>query len=246
MVLVIVAGSACGAATEQTRPGARPASPPPALEPDRVAERTTQGRTPDQPIAPSGTVPPDQPIAPSGTVPPDQPTAPSGTVPPDQPTPSTAAGSSSPAVEMRPLRPSALDADLHALGLDPKHPPPIERLDATTLRRVMKLMARSLGIKCAGCHQEGDFAAPTRRTKIASRMWDEFVVKLATVDGSPLFCDSCHQGRVLDLDRSDDKALAKWMAENFVAKMTRVDGAVHDCETCHVDMNMHFLADWAR
>jgi hypothetical protein len=225
MLLGMAVCGACGA-TPQTQGLARPPSPPPAIDSDRVADRPT--------------------ASPAATS--DRPTPSSSAGTPDQPTPSSAALSSSPRAapfEMEPLRPSALDADLHALGLDPNHLPPIERLDPTTLRRVMKLMAKSLGIKCAGCHQEGDFAAPTRRKRIASRMWDEFVAKLVTVDGSPFFCDSCHQGRVEVLDRGDGKALEKWMNENFVAKLARRDQAVHDCETCHVDMNMHFLANWA-
>jgi hypothetical protein len=142
--------------------------------------------------------------------------------------------------------PSAHGADLAALGLDATRLPPIEKLEPKALRGVMKLMARSLGIKCADCHQEGDFAASTRRKKIASRMWNEFTVKLAMSDGSALFCDSCHQGRVQQLDRGDKKALSQWMDDNFVAKLARKDGQAHECETCHVDMNMRFLSDWAR
>ena len=226
VVLCMAVCGACGA-TPPTQGLARPASPLPAIDSDRVPDRPTAG--------PAATSDRATPSSSAGT--------------PDRATPSSATlSSSSPRAapfEMEPLRPSALDADLHALGLDPSHLPPIERLDPTTLRRVMKLMAKSLGIKCAGCHQEGDFAAPTRRKKIASRMWDEFVAKLVTVDGSPFFCDSCHQGRVEVLDRGDGKALEKWMDENFVAKLARRDQAVHDCETCHVDMNMHFLANWA-
>ncbi len=100
--------------------------------------------------------------------------------------------------ELKSPVPSAFVPDLQALGLDPAHMPPIEKLDPKALRGVMKLMAKSLGIKCADCHKEGDFAAPTRRKKIAAKMWDELVVKLAFAapDGAPFFCDSCHQGRV--------------------------------------------------
>jgi len=140
--------------------------------------------------------------------------------------------------------PSALVADLQALGLDAKSLPPIERLEPRTLRGVMKLLAKSLGAKCGDCHQEGDFAAPTRRKKIAARMWNDFAGKLAMSDGGPLFCDSCHQGRIVQIDRRDKKALSRWMDDNFVAKLARKDGRTHECETCHVDMDMHFLAKW--
>jgi hypothetical protein len=79
---------------------------------------------------------------------------------------------------------SAMGTDLQALGLDPKNLPPLEKLDPKALRGVMKLLARSLGGKCADCHSEGDFAAQTRRKKIATKMWDEFAAKLTTADGA--------------------------------------------------------------
>ena len=163
---------------------------------------------------------------------------------------------SSPPVEMKAVMASAMVDDLRALGLDAKSLPPIEKLEPRTLRGVMKLMARSLGVKCGDCHQEGDFAAPTRRKKIAAHMWDEFAAKLslsapAGAAGSggpeaPVFCDSCHQGRVQLLDRRDKKALRKWMDDNFVVRLDRRDGKSVECETCHVDMDMHFLAKWGQ
>jgi hypothetical protein len=160
-------------------------------------------------------------------------------------------------LEMKPIVPTAMVADLQALGLDAKSLPPIEKLEPRALRGVMKLMAKSLGIKCGDCHQQGDFAAPTRRKKIAAHMWDEFAAKMAFAEGAPpdaaLFCDSCHQGRVQLLDRTDKKALSKWMDENFTGKLVAKTDAVAsagasgkavECETCHVDMDMRFLAKW--
>jgi Cytochrome c7 and related cytochrome c len=134
--------------------------------------------------------------------------------------------------------------ELQALGLDPRNLPLIDKLEPKALRGAMKLFAKSLGVKCVDCHEEGNFAAPTRRKRIATRMWNEFVVKLAMSDGAPLFCDSCHKGRVIQLDRRDKKALAAWMDANFVTPLSRKDGGTHDCETCHVDMDMNFLASW--
>jgi len=169
--------------------------------------------------------------------------------------PSTAESASAPsgaapgAVEMKSLIPTAMADDLHALGLDAKSLPPIEKLEPRALRGVMKLMAKSLGFKCADCHQEGDFAAPTRRKKIAAHMWDEFAAKMSLGD-APLFCDSCHQGRVQLLDRRDKKLLSKWMDDEFASKLSRHDGQHQglpvECETCHVDMDMRFLAKWGR
>ncbi len=147
-------------------------------------------------------------------------------------------------VEMKPPVPSGMVDALRDLGLDPKRLPPIEKLEPRVLRGVMKLMGKSLGAKCGDCHQEGDFAAPTRRKKIAAHMWDDFAAKLSLADGSALFCDSCHQGRIRQLDRRDKKALSQWMDDNFVARLARVDGRPTECETCHVDMEMLFLNKW--
>lgn len=183
-------------------------------------------------------------VAPAGGTIAPRPPAPS-TSPTAQPAPTTG-GLAGPRAEMRPPVPTALGDKLQSLRLDPQNLPPIEKLEPRTLRRVMTLLSESLGIKCEQCHEEGDFAAPTRRKKIAMRMWDEYAAKLTLADGSPLFCDSCHQGRVVQLDRSDGPALSAWMDANFVAKLARKDGQPQTCETCHVDMNMRFLSDWGR
>jgi hypothetical protein len=140
---------------------------------------------------------------------------------------------------------SAVGADLVALGLDPKNLPPIEKLEPRALRGVMKIMARSLGLRCTDCHLYGDFAAPTPRKRIAAHMWNEFAAGLTLADGSPVFCDSCHQGHTKLLDRSDKKALGRWMQAAFVDGVKRKDGQPEKCESCHVSWNMTFLATWA-
>jgi hypothetical protein len=169
-----------------------------------------------------------------------------GTAPPipTTGTTSTTTAATGAAVDMKAPIPTALAADLRALGIDATNLPPIEKLEPKSLRGVMKLMAKSLGFKCADCHAEGDFAASTRRKKIAAKMWDEFAAKTTMGDGSPLFCDSCHQGRSVLLDRRDKKALGKWMDASFVSLLKRKDGKATECETCHVDMEMHILAKW--
>jgi hypothetical protein len=168
----------------------------------------------------------------------------SGTTTAPVPTTATTTTTAVP-VEMKAPIPSALGPDLQAIGIDAKNLPPIEKLEPKALRGVMKLMAKSLGFKCADCHAEGDFAAPTRRKKIAAKMWDEFAAKTTLADGSLLFCDSCHQGRTQLLDRRDKKSLGKWMDASFVDGLKRKDGKATECETCHVDQEMHLLAKWA-
>ncbi len=182
---------------------------------------------------------------PAGTQTENAPSAPAGSGSASAPL-----GTAPVAVEMKSPIPTAMGDDLKALGLDAKSLPPIEKLEPRALRGVMKLIAKSLGVRCGDCHQEGDFAAPTRRKKIAAHMWDEFAAKLLLADGqgqaAPLFCDSCHQGRTTLLDRRDKKALSKWMDDNFASKLQRKDGKSEECESCHVDMDMHFLAKWGQ
>lgn len=168
------------------------------------------------------------------------------------PTSSTAAGSGTPAPAftgpmLAPTK-SAMLSDLTGAGLDPKKLPTLDKLDPKVMRaKVMPLFSKSLGIKCGDCHVEGDFAAPTRRKAIAQKMWDDFVVKLQMADGSPVFCDSCHEGRVLELDRHDKKALAKWMQANFVDAFKRRDKKDHECASCHgEDMDMDIISEWAK
>jgi len=148
-------------------------------------------------------------------------------------------------VEMRGPVPTAFANNLRALGIDAAHLPRLEHLDARALRGVMTLFARSLGLRCGDCHEEGDFAAPTPRKKIATHMWNDFVARL-TLQDAPIFCDSCHQGRTRLLDRRDEKALSRWMDDHYVTGLARADGRSHGCETCHVDMEMHLFALWTR
>lgn len=198
------------------------------------------GPPPQSPSAPGAPAAPGE-AAPAASAQPGAAVAPGTSA-----TASTPVGPAPSAVEMKAVAPTAMVDDLRALGLDAKNLPPIEKLEPRTLRGVMKLMARSLGVKCGDCHLEGDFAAPTRRKKIAAHMWDEFAAKLSSNDGAPLFCDSCHQGRTTLLDRRDKKALSQWMDENFVTNVQRKDGKSEECESCHVDMDMHFLAKWGQ
>ena len=148
------------------------------------------------------------------------------------------------AKEMNPPAASVMLSDLQTLGLDPASLSPIEKIEPRALRRVMKVLAKSLGARCTDCHLDGDFAAMTRRKRIAAKMWDEFVVNFTMADGSAIFCDSCHKGRILQLDRSDKKLLESEMDANFVHGLKRKDGADIACETCHVARDMHFLEKW--
>jgi hypothetical protein len=130
---------------------------------------------------------------------------------------------------MKPPTPTAYAADLEAIGLDPQHLPPLNKIAPEQLRKVMPLVAKSLGVKCNACH---DFNAPvqpavTPRMKVAQHMWNDFV-RIRTIEGGSVFCDSCHHGALDFLDRRDRPALEHWMDESFVKAL-----GAERCETCH-------------
>jgi Cytochrome c7 and related cytochrome c len=147
----------------------------------------------------------------------------------------------------QPLMATAMAADLKALGFDPGNLPALNKMAPDKLRQVMKTFSKALGTKCTGCHDGNDFRAATRNKTLATKMWDQYVRGLAFEDGAPVYCDSCHQGKMEFLDRHDKKALGKWMETNFVAKLKRTDKRESGCESCHgEDLDMHFLAKWAK
>jgi hypothetical protein len=143
------------------------------------------------------------------------------------------------------VRPSRMAEALTAAGLDPKSLPPIETLSPKQKLRVMKTFTEALGIGCADCHAGQDFAADTRRKRVAKRMYNEIVRVTALETGEPVYCDSCHQGALFTLDRRDKSKVTDFMSDVFVGKMKRVDGRDHDCGTCHGDPpDFKFLTTW--
>jgi len=123
---------------------------------------------------------------------------------------------------------------LREIGVDPGALPPLNKLDAKTLRDVMNTFNKALGVKCSHCHDK-DFKAPTANKAIAAHMWNDFTRALSIGDSATLYCDSCHVGRARFLDRRDPHALGAWMQSNYVEQLKRADGKDHGCETCHGD-----------
>lgn len=133
---------------------------------------------------------------------------------------------------MKPPAPSAMEAKLRDIGLDPAALPPLSQLDAKALRDVMNTFTKALGVSCGHCHEK-DFKAPTATKTIAARMWDDVTRTLALEGGGALYCDSCHGGRARFLDRRDLVALGEWMQAHYVDLIVRVDRSEHQCATCH-------------
>jgi hypothetical protein len=142
---------------------------------------------------------------------------------------------------------SALGTELQAAGLDLHDLPSLDKLTPSQLQTVMKSFTTALGISCTGCHAQHDFAAATPQKNVARRMWTDFLGRLQFADGTPLYCDSCHQGKQTFLDRSDPTALTAWMKLAFVDPLQRKDGQPHACSTCHGDpFNPEFLSTWEK
>jgi hypothetical protein len=138
---------------------------------------------------------------------------------------------------------SALYDELASKGIRVESLGPLGEIrDRSVLLAVMGTFARALGVRCAWCHVENDFAAPTARKADAAYMWNTFVAKLELADGGPLYCDSCHHESTIFLHRNDRHAVAKYMESEYVGQLRRRDGRAHGCGTCHgAPFNSRFL-----
>jgi hypothetical protein len=155
---------------------------------------------------------------------------------------------------------SQLSAKLTAAGFDVNNLKSMAetiteaKTDTTGMRMkgLMEAFSTSLGVKCNFCHTivgaDGglDFAAASEKKNIASKMWDEFVVKLRFQNNDPLFCDSCHSGTAKMLDR-DPGTIAGFMGTNYVGKFKLAKGGMHACSTCHgTPFVAEFIPLWAQ
>ena len=123
-----------------------------------------------------------------------------------------------------------LPANLDDVANDPNH---------AKLHAVMKTFTIALGVDCTrSCYATADggmpdFEANTPKKNVARKMWSNFVGQLKKADGSAIYCDTCHQGTMEFLDRSNDRALGTWMKTNFVggslARKDGTDAVVHEC-----------------
>jgi hypothetical protein len=140
-----------------------------------------------------------------------------------------------------PIRASSVLGSFEAYGL-----PPVSfatmHADGTASPGHVELMhdfAASIGMDreedCDHCHVDWEDEALriNGTTRIARHMWDDILGQLELASGEPFFCDSCHQGKPLFLDREDPAAVMAWMRVNMVGKLVRRDGQPNDCVTCH-------------
>lgn len=145
---------------------------------------------------------------------------------------------------MAPMRVSEMGADLTRLGLDVRALPRFEQLTPHQVRGVMSTFTRALGAACTDCHDAARAEAPTRMKRVSVRMWNE-LTRDFTLDGGPLYCDSCHQGQTAFLRRADKGAISGYMSDNYTDHLKRSDKKDVECESCHGSpMNPRFLGTW--
>lgn len=138
-----------------------------------------------------------------------------------------------PAALMAPVTPSTLEGDLRAQGLDPLALPRFEELTPRQLRGVMSTFTRSLGLACTDCHDRTDYRTSTRAKRATVQMWNELTRPYRLAEGGAVYCDSCHHGAPVTLDRGDPGTVASFMAEQLVGRLARHDGRDVMCESCH-------------
>lgn len=154
---------------------------------------------------------------------------------------STGGGSAAPAAaagpaKSIPIAQSKLVEDLKKIGLNTAKMPDLKTMSLAQKKKVMPIMQKAMGYAaCTGCHVEGDFKAETRNLKISREMWRAYTVELRDEKGGAVFCDTCHQGNVKVLNRSNKEALKEFMEEEYEHKLTRADKADMECSTCHGD-----------
>ncbi|MBK9258351.1 MAG: hypothetical protein IPM54_00775 [Polyangiaceae bacterium] len=135
-----------------------------------------------------------------------------------------------------PIRESKMLADVKKIGLDINKLPEFDKMPLAQKKKLMPLFQKAMGYgDCWGCHVKDDYKAETRHLKITRGMWKHFVVAVRDEKGGAVFCDTCHDGNEKNLDRSDRKAVEKFMEDEYEHKLTRADKKDMECSTCHSD-----------
>jgi len=135
-----------------------------------------------------------------------------------------------------PIRESKMLEDVKKAGVDLKKIPDFDKMPLATKKKLMPLFQKAMGYAdCQGCHVKDDFKAETRHIKITRGMWKHFVVAVRDEKGGAVFCDTCHDGSDKNLDRSDRKAMEKFMEDEYEHKLTKADKKEMECTTCHSD-----------
>ena len=199
-----------------------------------AAALTAAACGPSTPEAQTPTVPSAEPSAPPSAEPGPAPSAAPSGGPAASGAPATGKAPATGGAGSTPLQASKMLEELAKAGVDVTKTPDLTKLPLDKKKKVMPLLQKAMGMEsCTGCHKEGDMKAPTRNKAISAAMWKNFVGALRDDKGGPIFCDSCHAGKVKVLGRGDKEALKKFMQTDYEGKLTRADKKEHACTGCH-------------
>ena len=96
-----------------------------------------------------------------------------------------------------------------------------------------------LGVKCAHCHVEPDYAADTHNKRVANWMARELVPalrqrKFALGESAEVWCQDCHAGKPKLLGNPRQRSVAiDWMTTHLVEDLDARDGKALKCKDCH-------------
>jgi len=104
---------------------------------------------------------------------------------------------------------------------------------------IMDGVAKALGVGCAHCHDEADYAKSTPKKDVANWMATELMPRLAKRAGGSITCADCHaddgkgKAKILGAPRSRSRAV-EWMTVRLVERFDAKVGGPLYCATCHV------------
>jgi hypothetical protein len=104
---------------------------------------------------------------------------------------------------------------------------------------IMGGLTHFLGVKCAYCHEEPDYAKMTHRKQVANWMARELIPSLSKQSGAgEIWCNDCHvvdgKGTAKILRNPRDQRWAiEWMTTHLVEDFDAGDGRPLRCKHCH-------------
>lgn len=104
---------------------------------------------------------------------------------------------------------------------------------------IMGGITHFLGVKCAYCHIEPDYAADTHNKRVANWMARELVPglrqrKFALGETGEVWCQDCHAGKPKLLGNPRQRSLAiDWMTTHLVEDFDTRQGQPLKCKDCH-------------
>lgn len=104
---------------------------------------------------------------------------------------------------------------------------------------IMGGLTHFLGVKCAHCHEEPDYAKMTHNKHVANWMARELIPSLEKKNGGgEVWCNDCHvvdgkgTAKILKAPR-DQKWTIEWMTAHLSESFDAADGKPLRCKACH-------------